>query len=152
MLKNKESIKYLLREACESDKAWLENLRREVYRDLFFATWGSWDEDRHARHFISCLEEGHIQIIEVNKMPVGMLQVFELDGATEISEIQISPLNQGQGLATEIINDILEKAHSSNKKVTLSTGLKNSKALRLYQKLGFLEIRRTESKIYMENI
>lgn len=30
---------YRLVPATESDQAWLEQLRRSVYRDLFFATW-----------------------------------------------------------------------------------------------------------------
>ena len=141
-----------LRLAKESDKVWLDSLRREVYRDLFFATWGDWDEDRHIRHFEACLNEGHIQIIEINKTPIGMLQVFDLDHAIEISEIQISSSHQGKGLATQIISDILKRAKLSNKKVTLSAGLKNIGAVKLYKKLGFKEVNRTEEKIYMERI
>ena len=149
--KNIASQNYRLRDAYESDNAWLDSLRREVYRDLFFATWGNWDEDRHTRHFTSCLSEGNIQIIEINQTPIGMLQLFNLDDAIEISEIQISSLHQGKGLASQIISDILQKGNNSHKKVTLSTGLKNFGALKLYQKLGFKEVKRTEAKIYMEH-
>jgi streptomycin 6-kinase len=141
---------YRLRNASDADKSWLDSLRREVYKDLFDATWGKWDEERHLRHFASCWEAGNIQIIENNNIPVGMLQLFETGPTIEISEIQISPRYQGKGLGALIIKDILKSASANEKKVTLSTGLKNTRALKLYEKLGFIETESTDAKIYME--
>jgi hypothetical protein len=43
-------MRYQLAKASAEDKPWLEQLRRAVYRDLFFETFGSWDEARHLRH------------------------------------------------------------------------------------------------------
>ena len=143
-------MNYSLKSASAADKPWLDHLRRECYKDLFDATWGHWDEDRHLRHFSSCLEKGNIQIIEYEDAPIGMLQVFDIDGAIEISEIQISPEHQGKGLGSTVIGDIIQKANESKKKVALSTGLKNEGAFRLYKELGFEETRRTDAKVYME--
>lgn len=42
-------MSYTLRPTNESDKAWLDQLRRLAYQDLFYATWGHWDETRHER-------------------------------------------------------------------------------------------------------
>lgn len=152
MIWQKNKNAYDLRNSLETDNVWLDSLRREAYKNLFFETWGDWDEDRHTRHFTSCLSEGHIQIIEINQLHVGMIQLFDLDDAIEISEIQISASYQGKGLASQIIRDILRKAKNLNKKVTLSAGLKNIGAIKLYKKLGFKEVNRTETKIYMECI
>jgi len=46
---------YQLVPALMEDQAWLERLRRDVYLELFVATFGSWDEVRHARQFSECL-------------------------------------------------------------------------------------------------
>jgi ribosomal protein S18 acetylase RimI-like enzyme len=143
-------MNYTTRNANEDDKPWLDKLRREAYRDLFVATWGGWDEERHNRHFSSCWDDGNIKIIEQNVIPVGMIQILDSGIEIEVAEIQIVPKYQGKGLATAIITDILARAEKDNKKVTLSTGIKNFEALKLYQRLGFNEVKRKDSKIYLE--
>ena len=37
---------YELRAATPEDVPWLNDLRREAYRELFNLTWGAWDEQR----------------------------------------------------------------------------------------------------------
>ena len=71
-------MKYSLKNATPADKTWLENLRKECYKDLFDATWGQWDEARHQRHFLASWNEGNIQIIESENKAVGMLQALML--------------------------------------------------------------------------
>lgn len=143
-------MQYSTRNITEHDKSWLDKLRRDVYRDLFFATWGGWDEERHNRHFASCWNAGNIKIIELDTESIGMVQIFHQNDQIEIAEIQIAPPFQGKGLAKTIIQDILATAQKQGKKVTLSAGLQNQGALKLYQKLGFSEIKRTDSKVYLE--
>ena len=87
-----------LRRATDSDKKWLDELRRDVYRDLFFATWGGWDESRHERHFAGTWEKGHIQLIEVDGQPIGMIQLIYLDDSVEVAELQIRPEHQSKGM------------------------------------------------------
>ena len=68
----------------------LERLRRDVYQELYMATFGSWDEGRHVRQFGECLIRGGISIIEVYRVRVGMIQLFDQPDAVE-GEIQIQP-------------------------------------------------------------
>jgi ribosomal protein S18 acetylase RimI-like enzyme len=140
---------YALVPATNADKPWLDRLRRDAYRDLFFATWGGWDEERHARHFAASWDQGNIRIIHVGAAPVGMVQTVASDDSIEIGEIQIVPAHQGRGLATAVIGDIIANARAADKDVTLSTGLKNTGAIALYQRLGFTETHRSEAKVYM---
>ncbi len=142
-------MEYSLRNSEPKDKAWLESLRREVYKELFDLTWGGWDEERHQRHFSAFWEEGDIQIIELSGRPVGVLQMFESPDAIEMGEVQISPSFQGLGLGTKVLGDVIKQATEKSKNITLSTGLKNSGAFKLYKKLGFEEIKRTETHIHM---
>ena len=97
--------------ASIEDRAWLERLRRYVYQDLFKATFGKWDEARHARQFEACWERGGIWIINVNDMRVGMIQLFEQPDAVEVCEIQIQPSHQSQGIGSRILKNTIARAH-----------------------------------------
>ncbi len=135
--------------ALIEDKAWLERLRRDVYQDLFKATFGGWDEARHARQFAECWERGHISIIKVDGTCVGMIQWFERPDAVEIGEIQIEPSHQSQGIGTRILKDLMDRAHKQRKKVKLSVGLKNDRAFQLYRRLGFQKVAQSETHNHM---
>ena len=135
--------------ASIEDKAWLEHLRRDVYQELFRATFGGWDEVRHARQFNECWERGHISIINVDGTCVGMIQLFERPDAVEIGEIQIEPSHQSQGIGSRILKDLIDRAHQQRKKVILSVGLKNDRALQLYQRLGFQKVAQSETHNHM---
>ena len=145
-------MEYSLRSAEPIDQAWLEKLRREVYRELFNLTWGGWDEQRHQRHFSEFCKDGNIQVIEVHDTLVGVLQIFETEHALNMGEIQISPAYQGQGLGTQVLKDIIRSAKNTSKNVKLATGLKNAKALKLYKRLGFEETHRSETHIHMQYV
>ena len=135
--------------ASVNDKDWLERLRRAVYQELFKATFGGWDEVRHARQFAECWERGHISIIKVDGERVGMIQLFEQPDAVEVGEIQIEPSHQSQGIGSRILKGIIDQAHKQRKKVILSAGLKNDRALQLYQRLGFQNVAQSETHNHM---
>jgi ribosomal protein S18 acetylase RimI-like enzyme len=135
--------------ASIADKAWLEGLRRDVYQELFEATFGGWDEARHARQFAQCWERGCISIIEVDGAGVGMIQLFEKTDAVEVGEIQIMPTRQNRGIGSRILQDIIDRAQKQGKKVILSVGLKNDRAFQLYQRLGFRTVAQSETHNHM---
>jgi ribosomal protein S18 acetylase RimI-like enzyme len=142
---------YKLIAATPSDMEWLDVLRRDVYADLFQATWGAWDEARHRRHFSEWFDRGHIQIIEMAGERVGMIQVFNRSDALEVGEIQIQPKHQNRGIASRVLLDIVATARGNGKIVRLSVALKNESALRLYQRLGFRPVARSETHIHLES-
>lgn len=140
---------YQLVAAVPEDQAWLEELRRAVYQELFFATWGGWDEARHLRHCAECWQRGGIFCIEVDGVRVGMIQLFDQPDAIEVGEIQIQPSYQGRGIGTRLLSDTVDRAHARRKKVSLSTGLKNHRAFQLYQRLGFRHVAQTDTHNHM---
>jgi ribosomal protein S18 acetylase RimI-like enzyme len=131
---------YQLVPASIEDEAWLEQLRRDVYQELFMATFGGWDEARHSRHFSECLNRGGISIIEVDGGRVGMIQLVDQPDAVEVGEIQIQATYQKQGIGSRVLKDVIARAHKQRKKVLLSVALKNDGAYRLYQRLGFQKV------------
>lgn len=139
-----------LQPSTAADKPWLEKLRRAAYSDLFVATWGGWDEDRHQRHWTSCIEKNHISIIKRDDTYVGMVQVIEEEASIEVAEIQILPEFQDKGIGTLVLTDIVKDAHSNQRPVTLSVGKKNNRAIALYQRLGFELTEETNTKIYFK--
>ena len=136
---------YQLVPAVPEDEAWLEQLRRAVYRELFFATWSGWDEARHLRHCAECWERGQIFCIEIDGVRVGMIQLFDEPDAIEIGEIQIQPSYQNRGIGTRLLRDTIDRAHEQRKKVSLSVALKNERAYRLYARLGFQKVAQNET-------
>jgi ribosomal protein S18 acetylase RimI-like enzyme len=142
-------MRYSLRNSTGADKAWLEKLRRVAYDDLFYATWGGWDEKRHLRHFAECWEQGSIQLVEIDRIPIGMIQVLELADHLEVGEIQILPEQQSKGIGSQILEDLLQGAREQGKDVVLSTGLKNLRAFQLYERLGFKEVDRSDTHFHM---
>lgn len=140
---------YQLIPAALDDQAWLEQLRRAVYQELFLATWGSWDEARHMRHCAECWERGGIFCIVVDAVRVGMIQLFDQPDAIDVGEIQIQSSHQGRGVGTRLLSDIIDRAHARGKKVSLSTGLKNHRVYQLYQRLGFRLVAQTDTHNHM---
>jgi ribosomal protein S18 acetylase RimI-like enzyme len=143
-------LAYRLARAKYEDQTWLEQLRRAVYQELFIATWGAWDEARHSRHCTECWERGEIFCVEVDGARVGMIQLFEYADAIEVGEIQIEPPYQGRGIGTRLLRDVIVRARDGRKKVSLSTGLKNHRAFRLYERLGFRRVTQTDTHDHME--
>ena|SRR5687767_14932914 len=88
---------------------------------------------------------GKLLLIKENGNRVGMIKLLERPEAIEIGEIQIEPSAQGRGLGSLILRDTIAQAHAQGKSVWLSTGLKNDRARRLYLRLGFREVDRSDT-------
>lgn len=142
---------YTLKEARSTDREWLETLRRAAYEELFFLTWGGWDEERHQRHFADSWRRGGIQLVEVGDQPVGMIQLDERDDCVELVEVQLLPEKQSLGLGTRLVVDIVDRARAQGRPTVLSTGLMNTRAQSLYRRLGFEEIARDDSHVHMRS-
>ena len=144
------AVQYSLIAATADDRDWLDQLRRDAYRDLFDATWGGWDEQRHQAHFAASIAQGNITIIEHHGRRVGMLQLLDHGEVLEVGEIQIQPVTQRAGLGTVVLNDVIQRAKALGQTVRLSTGLKNDRALRWYLRLGFSITATSATHCYLE--
>ena len=140
---------YRLRGATPDDVTFLEELRRSVFQELFVATFGGWDEARHLRQWSDCWEQGSIFVIEVNAERVGMIQLLDEPDTLYVGEFQVLPSQQRRGLGTQVLRDVLAQAHAQQRAVSLSLGLKNEGARRLYTRLGFRDTARSETHYHM---
>lgn len=78
-----------------------------------------------------------------------MIQMLDRTDAIEIGETQIQSTHQNLELETLVLTDTIKRAHLQGKKVSLAVGLKNERAYRLYERLGFREIKQTETHSYL---
>ena len=78
-----------------------------------------------------------------------MVQLFDRDDSVEIGEIEIQRTAQSLGIGTRVLQDIIADAHHRNKRVVLSVGLGNHRALQLYERLGFHRIAQSETHHHM---
>jgi ribosomal protein S18 acetylase RimI-like enzyme len=143
-------MQYRLIRAAARDQRWLDQLRRSVYRDLFIATFGSWDEARHVRHTNECWDRGQISIVQVDGERVGMIQLLDKPELIEIAELQIQPSHQGRGIGSRIVSDVIARAHKRGKIVALSVALKNERAAEFYRRCGFKQVGQTETHIRLQ--
>ena len=78
---------------------------------------------------------------------MGMIQLFDQPDAVEVGEIQIQPNHQNQGIGGRVLKDTIPRVHEQRKKVLLSVVLKNERAYRLYERLGFQRVAHNDTQI-----
>jgi len=138
-------MRYRLIRAVVRDQRWLDQLRRSVYRDLFMASFGRWDEARHVRDTNECWDRGEVSLIEADGARVGMIQILDQTGFVEIGELQIHPAHQGRGIGSRILSDVVDQAHKRGKTVVLSVALHNERAHEFFRRCGFQHVEQTET-------
>ena len=143
---------YDLEDASEVNRAWLEELRRRAYHDLFLESFGAWDEERHRRHCDTCWKQGGISLVVVGGSKIGMIQLFDRADEIEVGEIQIHPDHQNQKIGTQLLEDVMAKADQQGKSVVLSVGLKNEHAYRLYERLGFGRVGQNDTHYRLQRL
>lgn len=85
----------------------------------------------------------HAQIVSMNGRDIGLLKAYREQARWYITQIQIAPEFQGQGVGRAIIEHVLSRA-SRDKLPTALKVLSGNPARRLYEALGFKEISRED--------
>ena len=138
------------RSARNSDYQWLLELHHIVYRDLITKEFGYWDEDEELGLFVKAWESKPIEILMLDDKPVGMFIVEVQTDHLWLDEIQIDPRYQHQGIGTEVIGQLIARAHLCHLPLRLRVLHANQDAYRLYQKLGFSQIGKEKHHTVME--
>jgi len=82
-------------------------------------------------------------IILFNNQSIGIIMVIKSDNEVRLMDIALLPEFQNLGIGTALIQDIISEANETGKSVLLHVQ-KNSRAIRLYERLGFARISDTE--------
>jgi ribosomal protein S18 acetylase RimI-like enzyme len=95
---------------------------------------------------VSYPEAGN-QIVTLNEQPVGRILVNRDKRAFVLVDIALVPQHRNRGIGTFLLQELLNEAAGVAKPVQLHV-LRDSSAVRLYERLGFCRI--GEDAIYLE--
>jgi ribosomal protein S18 acetylase RimI-like enzyme len=89
-------------------------------------------------------------IIYQSNLKVGMIKYFETQNTLEIVQLQILPPHQSQGIGKTVLNNICSKYEFLDKAIKLKV-LKDSPAIKLYERIGFQIFDADEYEFYMQH-
>ncbi|UZR96159.1 GNAT family N-acetyltransferase [Chondrinema litorale] len=135
------------KKATEADIDYLLWLRKETMNEHLAKSGLQVSDEEHLKRLMYQFDAA--SIIFYNGEQIGLLKLLESEGYKEIVQIQIEPAWQGKGLGTRVIETVIREANQTNVFLKLSV-LKENKAKRLYEKLGFTTVSEDEHSFYME--
>ena len=142
-------MNYHLRQAEAADFGFQYRLKVVCLKEYVTAIWG-WDEDFQRSHFAAHFDPADSHIVVAYGRDAGQLSVIDRPEELYLSGIYLLPAYQGQGLGSQIIGDVLAGARDGNRPVRLQV-LKGNPARRLYERLGFRVVGRTDTHILMRS-
>lgn len=135
-----------LRPASNQDLDFLLKLRLECMDEHFERLGISYSTEQHLERINYRFDSA--RIVVKNHKKVGMVKFFRDCDQWIIIQLQIAPEYQGQGIGSQLVKDIIDKASQDGAVVSLSV-LKNNPAQDLYKRLGFEITDEVENDISM---
>lgn len=139
---------YTLRQATPADLDYLFDLHRATMREYVEATWG-WNEEWQRDYFVKKYDPAARQVIQVHGRDAGVLVVEDRPDELYLALIEIAPEYQRRGLGRQIIANLLDRAATAHKTLSLHVLKSNVNARRLYERLGFVVVSDEEHKVGM---
>ena len=124
-----------LRPGAPEDREYLWRLHCATMREYVDKTWG-WNEAWQRRRFDENFDPLPLRIIEKEGEPIGYISVQRPGHEIFLAVIEIAPEHQNQGIASQLIQELLDESDRSYLPLKLSV-LKVNPARRLYERLGF---------------
>lgn len=122
------------RPATEADIAFLIDLRRLTMWAHFENSGLAINQDEQLQRVLYRLDCAHI--ITRDGADIGVFKVVRDADPWELTQIQLLPRYQGQGIGAALIRSLLNEASVAGKRVHLDV-LRANPARRLYERLGF---------------
>jgi GNAT superfamily N-acetyltransferase len=137
------------RPALDVDTDFARSVHHQAYRDVIVQQYGVWDEEAQDGFFKNDWDPAAFEIILCDDIPCGYLCVEDRDSDIHVRELVILPKFQGQGVGSQILRGVIDRARVRQVPVRLGTQRAN-RAIDLYRRLGFREFERTGTHILME--
>jgi ribosomal protein S18 acetylase RimI-like enzyme len=138
-----------LRQCREEDRPFVWEVRRQALREVVAAMWG-WDEAAQQAKFEARFTAAGHEVIVCDGADAGLLQVVDEGTHLVVGKIELLPRFQGQGIGTVLLRRILDGARVRRIAVRLQVLRANTRARRLYERLGFRVTGETDSHFQME--
>ena len=134
-----------------SDFEFLYELCKSTMECYVIAAWGEWCDEIVRSQLLDGLNANAFNSIFVDQLRVGAIAVERYDSHIQIEDLYILKEFQSQGIGTSILLDLIEEARQSYKPVRLRV-LSSSPARVLYERLGFIVVKTTLERYFMEFI
>lgn len=136
-----------LRPITPSDLDFAWNLYRQSMKPLTEALM-EWVDERQKQVVEGDVLGGEASIIVRNGHDLGWLHVRETIDALELCQLYVAPEVQNRGIGTVIVERLIGEARRKGKDLNLEV-VKNNRARRLYERLGFVPAGESEYKLRM---
>jgi ribosomal protein S18 acetylase RimI-like enzyme len=80
------------------------------------------------------------EIVLLNGDPVGWFCVQETESEIRLVEVMIAAEQRGKGIGATLIRELMARASEARKPLTLAVKVMNTRAIELYERLGFRRI------------
>lgn len=127
-----------IRQALPEDSEFVFKVKRETLGPHIDETWG-WDEEFQYDYHLNTFTPGKTNILSLpEKGDVGYLELAESERSIAITGLYLLEEFQSLGFGTQVIEGVIRKAEKSGLPVKIRVLKVNTKAKRLYERLGFL--------------
>jgi GNAT superfamily N-acetyltransferase len=138
-----------LRPATETDKWFCRRVHHEAYRDVVTRQFGRWDEAMQDAFFDKNWALSPHQVVELDGSPVGCFSREIKPDHIFLAEVQLLPEYQNRGIGSSLVRQQQDEGAKLGVPVRLRV-LKESRARRLYERLGLVVTGETETHTEME--
>jgi ribosomal protein S18 acetylase RimI-like enzyme len=136
-----------LRPGATNDREYLWWLHCATMREYVDKTWG-WDEAWQRRKFDEDFDPLSLLIVGKDGAAIGQISVRRTGDEIFLASIEIAPEQQNQGIASQLIKELLRESDQSQLPVKLQV-LRVNPARRLYERLGFVYVGETPTHYLM---
>ena len=124
-----------IRRARRNEFAFAEKIYINSMRPLMTEL-GSWNEVERSAALRRSFKADDVNIISLNGTDIGWMQVSERDTDYNLAQIHLIDEYCGRGIGTRLIAELLERARSEGRTVSLAV-VRTNRAIGLYERLGF---------------
>ena len=139
----------VIREATAADAPFLLSLARDAYRDVLAQQCGGWDDSIHGVRFAEKVASLPFRIVELHGEPVATVSSSIYPDHVRVNELVVLPQFQNRGLGSFLLLHEIERARVAGVPIRLHT-FRLSRALRFYERHGFVVTARREHEIDLE--
>ena len=144
-MKEEDKKKIRLKTANEDDKQRVIQYHHAAYKEMVLRQFGKWDIQQQNKFVEDDWNEGNIEIIVMDGTDCGYVKTHSGGEALHVIDIAIMPDFQRQGIGTNVIGILKERAKTMNTKLRMDAFLTNIEAQMFYERNGFKIIGTTDT-------
>ena len=125
------------------------SITEEAMRGYVEETWGNWDEEEQLQKHRANFTPETYRMILVDEEVAGLVAVEEFLSHVWLVKLYLSVRYRGQGIGSQVLQDIQKDAAIRGKPVTLRVLRVNTRAQALYAKHGFKVTEESAERLHM---